>query len=131
MSELPPGWVETGTLPSRNPATQTDPDAFASLDEDLWMAESPGGRFLLDVGWYPEGDASGAFTCVLVEGGDWEQPTSRLRTRELPAVRAWVDKNLVRVVSILSNSSGVHALGTRSYIQGSRRWSAEGIHAGS
>jgi hypothetical protein len=48
-------------------------DQMEHLKEDLAQIEYPAG-IVLDVGWYPEFDATGNFVVCVVQQGDWEQP---------------------------------------------------------
>jgi hypothetical protein len=52
-----------------------------SLKEDLLQVEY-GEHLLLDVGWYPEFDKSGAFQVMVIKGQNWDAPhwTGRART---------------------------------------------------
>ena len=52
-----------------------------SLKEDLLQVEY-GKHLLLDVGWYPEFDETGAFRVVVIKDQDWDHPqwTGQART---------------------------------------------------
>lgn len=122
---LPPGWTEYKNLPSSGPFA-ADGAPLLELEEDLWQATDPSGRFVLDVGWYPEGDEAGAFTCVLIEDGDWEAPLSKHRTRSLEAVREWVERGVSRVqgMGVRTHSTST-AFGRRDGVDGT---ASSGIH---
>lgn len=70
-----------------------DPDELPNdaewLDTDLWTAKSPDGRFLLDVGWYPQGDPKGSFHCRVIEWNDWDSPSEQFSTRSTVEAAAW------------------------------------------
>ena len=53
-----------------------------NLTEDLLQIEFPD-QYLLDVGWYPEYDADGAFMVQLIRNDEWDKPLycCRCRTR--------------------------------------------------
>lgn len=51
------------------------------LKEDMLQVEFAGG-FLLDVGWYPEFDASGGFRINVIKNYDWDRPVIALTAHE-------------------------------------------------
>lgn len=53
------------------------------LKEDLLQVSFFGGRYLLDVGWYPAAAAQGRFTVFLMGNQDWEHPLRQCHTREI------------------------------------------------
>lgn len=62
------------------------------LTEDIWQFKLPDGS-LLDIGWYPDSDPNGAFTCFHISKEDpeaWGKPLSEIRTRILSEVFTWI-----------------------------------------
>lgn len=92
---LPPGWKLKGWIPPG--PTPTPSDQLDLLVEDLLHIETPGGSFVIDVGWYPEADPSGHFVCILVEDEAWEEPIARDTMRDATEVRSWIERMVVRV----------------------------------
>jgi hypothetical protein len=88
---LPDGWTSVGVLPEVDlVSSEPTPDQLHSLTEDIWQARSAGGRYTLDVGWYPDLDPSGRFVCLVVQDENWEEPIERFETRSATAVVTWV-----------------------------------------
>jgi hypothetical protein len=48
-------------------------EQLGGLKEDLVQVSFPGDK-LIDVGWYPEFSAEGAFKIFVVQNKNWEQP---------------------------------------------------------
>ncbi|MDD6990914.1 MAG: hypothetical protein PUI48_03710 [Oscillospiraceae bacterium] len=44
------------------------------LNEDLLQASS--GKFIIDMGWYPEGDPAGKLRALLIKNHNWLEPVS-------------------------------------------------------
>ncbi|OPA85160.1 hypothetical protein BFW87_27380 [Pseudomonas fluorescens] len=51
------------------------------LKEDMLQVEFAGG-LLLDVGWYPEFDATGGFHINVIKNFDWDRPVIALTAHE-------------------------------------------------
>lgn len=51
------------------------------LKEDMLQVEFAGG-YLLDVGWYPEFDATGGFRINVIKNYDWDRPVIALTAHE-------------------------------------------------
>lgn len=89
-------WVEHGELPYFDPAVDPlDEGKLMYLMEDIYWTEAFDSTqsdmgYILDVGWYPEGDATGAFGCKFIANGNWQHPVEELRTRSLVRVREWL-----------------------------------------
>ena len=88
---IPSGWevafnnfVELGDVPDAH-------DRAAYLTQDLLSVRStapedtPAAGWELDVGWYPDGDAGGAYRLVLVDADG--EPAVRLESRHAEIVR--------------------------------------------
>ena len=58
------------------------------LSEDLIQLRS--GRFIIDVGWYPEANPRGIFVCKIVKDEDWQLPMYEFSTNDLEGVRGFV-----------------------------------------
>ena len=74
---------------------------IALLREDLLQVEYKAGAYVLDVGWYPSGDETGAFGIVIVENGDWESPLYRWHTRDRDTLKTTLEE----AVTILGHLS--------------------------
>jgi hypothetical protein len=82
---IPSGWFV-----SHNELREVDPDRLAKGDpdwtlfsQDLMQLRQPSTDLLVDVGWHPDDDPSGAFVLVVITGENWERPLLRLTTRKL------------------------------------------------
>jgi hypothetical protein len=89
---------------------------FECFKEDLLMIQQlhvADGRheidhsgWLLDVGWYPDSDPSGAYTLTLVRGSWTDQVVFRVRDRNVETVRAAIE----RILDGLSHGEDVSRL---------------------
>lgn len=95
MASLPSDWVCSGSLPECDPEVLFEHDELA-LDEDVFAIQA-GGKYFLDVGWYPAYSPGGKFRCVLVKEANWERPLHVLETRSAEAVRNWVSEQVGHV----------------------------------
>jgi hypothetical protein len=86
---LPIGWEVSGEFPD-----VVVPDA---LGEDIVQYRSPGRRFTVDIGWYPELDPDGEFYCRTIIDSAWDDPDEEIKTRDLRAVREWTRRTLTRL----------------------------------
>lgn len=96
--ELPAGWeVVFGELPE---AMDFASDSFVLmvLNEDMLYAKLTGSDLALDIGWYPDADRDGEFRCKIIRADDWQNPTELFCTRDLAAVRSWLE-NTARALS--------------------------------
>ena len=57
------------------------------LREDLLQVAFEDDKFILDVGWYPEGDEEGSFVIVIVQDYKWDAPIFRSETKDLYQLR--------------------------------------------
>lgn len=83
------------------------PDGLTIWDthfvDDLFQAETSTSTHLLDIGWYPGGEADGQFRLVLVTKGagesvyNWRQPVFQYETRS-------IDQLVTELLDILSNN---------------------------
>jgi len=91
--EIPADWTIRGSLPAFDPAAKPlSPSQVLGLTEDLWRVTSPDETLVIDVGWYPQRDASGAFRGMVVVDQDWENPAEEIETTSLAEVRKWTDQ---------------------------------------
>lgn len=93
---FPNDWTVRGALPEVD-VDQLDEEGRDSLDEDLMQAIDPTGSYVLDVGWYPSGDLTGKFRCVLVSHGDWEAPTEVFESRNVGEVANWLTQSIAAI----------------------------------
>lgn len=49
-------------------------DQIESLREDLLQVSYGDDKYILDVGWFPEGELDGSFRVVIIENYNWDQP---------------------------------------------------------
>ncbi len=60
------------------------------LKEDmLQICHEKTGR-VIDVSWRPSFSIKGGFYAVLVEGGDWDNPSRFLKTRSVHKIKKWI-----------------------------------------
>lgn len=71
------------------------------LNEDLIQVEY-GANYLLDIGWYPEGDANGAIIIQLIHENHWESPV--IRTEALDSES--LINNINRIVVLINDLGG-------------------------
>jgi hypothetical protein len=62
------------------------------LTEDFYQFRS--GRWIVDAGWYPQGDVQGHFRCVVVLDNKWDRPLEVLETRDPEAMERWMLKRM-------------------------------------
>src|SRR4051812_8605614 len=95
---IPGGWlVDYNELREVDPAALlTGDDGWRYLDEDLLQIVEAREDYRLDVGWYPELDETGAFTLVMIRGGDWDNPVFTFSTRSLPALVEQIEDRLTQ-----------------------------------
>jgi hypothetical protein len=65
-------------------------DQLDELKEDLVQVRF-GERILLDVGWYPEFQADGAFLVVVVRDEDWNDPLFKRQASSFEELRAAIN----------------------------------------
>ncbi|MEZ4361925.1 MAG: hypothetical protein R3B48_17170 [Kofleriaceae bacterium] len=58
---------------------------------------------LLDLGWYPECDADGAFVVTVVRNEDWDEPVFREAAKAVPSLHS----ALARAVSVATEQATV------------------------
>lgn len=61
-------------------------DYLEHLKEDLLQLQLPNGD-IVDVGWLPEFDPTGAFHVTVVSAGDWDHPRRREQAGEVSELR--------------------------------------------
>lgn len=61
-------------------------DHLEHLKEDLVQVQLPSGD-IVDAGWLPEFDPTGAFHVTVVSEGDWERPRQRVTVRDVAELR--------------------------------------------
>ena len=92
--EAPPAWKVWGYLPVFDDITKLSDDELCELEQDLVQITLPGGKKLLDVGWYPDWDREGSFCCVIVENYDWDNPVEEFDTSNPYEVLDWLQKTI-------------------------------------
>ena len=93
---IPTGWhVNYNEFREVNPSGDRD-----DLKEDLFQAYHAGANRLLDLGWYPDGDAGGAFR-VEVYSGDFSG--ERLHSVS-NADDGWIISELERLLASIAES---------------------------
>ncbi|MCP3142277.1 protein kinase family protein [Pyxidicoccus xibeiensis] len=96
---IPGGWmVEHHELMQLDPVglAENAPAWGYYLIEDLLQLREVRRDFLLDAGWYPDGDPAGRFRAVLLQGQDWAHPLRTHETRNLADLVARVEEWLLR-----------------------------------
>jgi len=68
---------------------------LGALKEDLLQWRLPGDK-VLDVGWYPEFDASGSFRILLIDGTDWDVPLFSAQAHSLAQLQEQLRLAVVR-----------------------------------
>ncbi len=71
-----------------------------NLTEDLWQV-SYGADLLLDVGWYPEGDAEGGFIVQLIRAGAWDDPLYKHSARQEKELQESIEAAALLATSLL------------------------------
>ncbi len=62
-------------------------DQLHLLKEDLLQVESLDGEYLLDVGWYPEFNATGQFIIMIIKKCNWENPILIRKTSDIQSLK--------------------------------------------
>jgi hypothetical protein len=106
IPKLPAEWKVTGSLPVVDLEDLTE-EELDLLTEDLVQATY--GKYLLDIGYYPEANADGRFVCSAHEldaiGYDtWESPFSSLETRDVFEAYTWLAAIAETLSYVLSKS---------------------------
>lgn len=73
---------------------------LSELKEDLLQVDYLG-RYLIDVGWYPEFSADGCFRVMVIEGHDWAKPVGEATCKTLPDLVVLLEKNVLLIESLL------------------------------
>ena len=60
------------------------------LNEDLLQASS--GEFIIDMGWYPEGDPDGKLRALLIKNYNWTQPVSEINDKNAAMLEEHIRK---------------------------------------
>lgn len=84
--KIPAGWtVDYITLKDTDPKTlEENDDAWLfDFNQDLLQISHKTKNLLVDVGWYPEGDAIGCYGIELIKNEDWENPLEDIMCTEL------------------------------------------------
>lgn len=89
----PAGWLvwPGSQLPKIDP-DDLEGDFTNLLTQDMAQLVSPDGHFIIDVGWLPDCNPSGAYTCVVIRDQRWERPLVKISTRSYEDVLRWVQK---------------------------------------
>ncbi|WP_156735464.1 hypothetical protein [Bacillus velezensis] len=79
------GTVDYITLKDTDPKTlEENDDAWLfDFNQDLLQISHKTKNLLVDVGWYPEGDAIGCYGIELIKNEDWENPLEDIMCTEL------------------------------------------------
>ena len=67
------------------------------LREYLLQVHYEGGRYILDVGWYPSFDPSGEFIVVVIENYNWDTPRYRHHTASLSDLKDALRKAVLMI----------------------------------
>ena len=75
---------------------------FVYLCEDEFHAER--GSFILDLGWYPDGNRNGSYCLRLIDtdDGGWERPMALIRTRDIGVLTKFRDL-MIKVANKAAN----------------------------
>ena len=95
---VPGGWiVEHNELRQLEPSQLgADDPLWCFFTEDLLQLRAVRRELLLDVGWYPDSDASGSFRAVLLKAQDWDHPLQVCETRTLADLIQRIEEWLLR-----------------------------------
>lgn len=88
---IPEGWEVIGAPPPPvESAEAVTAEVLEALTEDILQIRTPDSRFVVDLGWYPEGSRRGAFNCRLVIDENWRTPTQMYRTASSQRAVTWI-----------------------------------------
>jgi hypothetical protein len=85
-------------LPKINPNT-IEGDFTHLLTGDMVQLTSPGGDYVIDVGWLPDSNPGGAYVCVIIKDNDWQVPLTRMMSRSYEDVIKWIAGAVTQVES--------------------------------
>ena len=57
------------------------------------------GNYILDIGWYPEGDEKGKIIIQLIHNNEWDKPIVREETTEIESLL----KSINKIMSIIED----------------------------
>ncbi len=102
--ELQPLRIQAGWKVEYNSFTDYDielhnrNEMFSYLVEDLlqlsFHKEDGSDSLIIDLGWYPSGDANGSYKLLMVKGSDWSAPLetfeTKLKSEVVSKIEYWV-----------------------------------------
>jgi hypothetical protein len=74
-----------------------------NLDEDLIQITFDGGKYIVDVGWYPSFNVNGEFIIYVIENLNWENPLLIKKTNNFKQLNLYIQEcidfvnNLIKV----------------------------------
>ncbi|MGB8468122.1 MAG: hypothetical protein WCE21_03880 [Candidatus Babeliales bacterium] len=72
-----------------------------SLTEDLLQISYCNGKYLIDVGWYPEFSVQGSFMIRVIKDYDWLNPIFKKKVKSLEMVTRYLQKAVKIVEEVL------------------------------
>jgi hypothetical protein len=107
---IPTGWsIRWNDFCALDPATIPDADSplWLYLHEDMLQIENTQTSTIIDLGWYPDGDAAGAFRALVIQRyGDaerdrraWDTPLATHTSRSLHEAVAQLETWLLQYTS--------------------------------
>ena len=86
------GWkIIWNWMPDIDPSLlSSDDKRWLQFTEDLLYIQSADGRYMIDVGWYPEMNPSGIFGLYVIENNDWANPVESVSDRNMEKIIARV-----------------------------------------
>jgi hypothetical protein len=105
------------------PADRYTDDEWHMLNQDIFQIDV--GRYVLDVGWFPDCDPGGAFHCRIVETRDdpdemaraWSEPDARdecFTTTSAVQVLDWLNVSRIRAERATAERASICAAGFRA-----------------
>ena len=73
------------------------------LREDLFQVSYDNNKYIIDIGWFPNGNPKGKFSVSIIKDYDWNAPLYRKRTNDLSVLDTYVAACAAIVRDLLKN----------------------------
>lgn len=93
--DIKTGIVDHDSISWINDNFEVTEDTVFDLSQDLLQINFKNQKIILDVGWYPDLDANGAFRTELIKDNDWENPIISVESKDIGSLK----HDISRVIS--------------------------------
>ena len=84
-------WIPFGDLTLYDPNDHNPDLGEFVFTEDMFHLTRKDDLFIIDIGWYPDGDRkNGQYTGYVVRNQDWQNPVEQFSSRDQKNVHWWV-----------------------------------------